>query len=426
MLKCVVNGSNKLYGDVRVQGSKNASLPILAAAILCEGETVIHNIPDITDIGIMLNLLRELGCKVTEEGKSVIINSMELNCMYVRDELVAQMRSSIIILGALLSRGQDVKISYPGGCSIGLRPIDLHLKALKKLGADIREENGYIFCKATRLKGADISLDFPSVGATENIILASATAEGTCVIRNAAKEPEIIDLQGYLNACGARVSGAGTDTVTVTGVPKLRCSEYTIMADRIAAGTYMAACHMTGGDVFLRGVTREGIGAIYDTMLAAGADMREQRDGLRISSDGRVKPIDKLTTMPYPGFPTDMQPQISTMLCVADGVSIVKETIFENRFRHIVQLLKMGADITTEGNTAIIKGVSHLYGARVYAEDLRAGAALIIAALRAEGQSEIYGVNYILRGYDDIDGTLRALGADIKIVENIKEERASV
>ncbi len=417
MQRYIINGGRKLYGTVNVQGAKNAALPILAASILNDGCDIIHNIPHITDVTTMLDILKGLGCKIKSEGSTVTIDSSVLNNTHVNDELVSFMRSSIILLGALLSKNEEVIFSYPGGCSIGRRPIDIHLKALRQMGAEISELCGYIVCKASRLKGADITLDFPSVGATENIILAAVKAEGICIIRNAAKEPEIVDLQGYLNSMGARVRGAGTDTIYIEGVSTLANTEYYIMKDRIVAGTYMAACNMTGGEIVLSGINKEDLGAIYPVLLSAGAILENKNNNVKIKSDGNVLPIDRLTTMPYPGFPTDMQPQIITMLCIADGVSIVKETIFENRFRYIAQLQKMGADIITEGNSAVIKGVKKLHGAKVYAEDLRAGAALILAALKAEEKSEVYGVNFVKRGYDNIEGTLNSLGADIAVAE---------
>lgn len=415
MQRYIINGGCKLYGTINVQGAKNAALPILAASILNNGINIIHNIPHITDVTTMIDILSGLGCHIKSEGKTLTIDSSVLNSTHVNDELVSLMRSSIILLGALLSKNEEVIFSYPGGCSIGRRPIDIHLKALRQMGAEISELCGYIVCKASKLKGTDITLDFPSVGATENIILASVKAEGQCIIRNAAKEPEIIDLQGYLNSMGAKVQGAGTDTIRIEGVSKLSDSEYYIMKDRIVAGTYMAACNMTGGDITLKGINKEDLGSIYPVLLSTGAILENENDSVRIKSDGNVLPIDRLTTMPYPGFPTDMQPQIITMLCIANGVSIVKETIFENRFRYIAQLQKMGADIITEGNSAVIKGVKNLHGAKVYAEDLRAGAALILAALKAHGKSEVYGVNFVKRGYDNIEGTLSSVGADIII-----------
>ena len=415
MQRYVLKGGRRLEGIIDVQGSKNASLPILAASILNGKNNIIHNIPDITDVSIMLDILKGLGCGIKTEGKTVIIDSSKINNMHVSDELVSLMRSSFILLGALLSKNEEVIFSYPGGCSIGRRPIDIHLKALRQMGAEISELCGYIICKAAKLKGADIALDFPSVGATENIILAAAKAQGQCVIRNAAKEPEIMDLQGYLNSMGAQVSGAGTDTIYIKGVPELYDTEYHIMKDRIVAGTYLAACNMTGGDVLLKGINKEMLGAIYPVIASTGAVLKSDENSVRIISDSKIQPIDRITTMPHPGFPTDMQPQLNTMRSVADGVSVVKETIFENRFRYIAQLQKMGTDIITEGNSVLIKGVERLHGARVQAEDLRAGAALIMAALKAGEKSEIYGVNYVKRGYDNIEGVLSSIGADIKL-----------
>lgn len=413
MQKYVINGGRRLEGIIDVQGSKNASLPILAASILNGGINIIHDIPSIADVAIMLDILKGLGCGVVTEGKTVIIDSSSINNTHVSDELVSLMRSSFILLGALLSKNEEVIFSYPGGCTIGRRPIDIHLKALREMGAEISELCGYIICKASILKGADISLDFPSVGATENIILASVKAQGQTVIRNAAKEPEIIDLQGYLNSIGAKVSGAGTDTIFIEGVSELHDTEYHIMKDRIVAGTYIAACNMTGGDVLLKGINKEMLGAIYPVIAGAGAALISDNNSVRIMSNAKVLPIDRITTMPYPGFPTDMQPQITTMLSIADGVSVVKETIFENRFRYIAQLQKMGTDIITEGNSVLIKGVKRLHGAKVYAEDLRAGAALIMAALKANERSEVYGINFVKRGYDNIEGVLAQVGADI-------------
>lgn len=413
MEKYIINGGNRLSGEVSITGAKNAVLPILAATVIGGNKSTILNIPDLRDVEIMEGILLALGCTVERADKVMVVDSKPLNQIKVPEELVREMRSSIILMGAMLARCGEVIISYPGGCEIGPRPIDLHLKALRDMGAVIEESHGYLHCKTDGLKGVDIQLDYPSVGATQNIVLAAVTAEGKTTIRNSAREPEIVDLQNYLNKSGANVSGAGTSIITVEGVTKLKNVTHSIIPDRIVAGTYMTAAAITGGDIVINDIVVEHIQGIIAKLREAGALIYTNSNSIKVIGQSKLNSIEMLQTLPFPGFPTDMQAQMMTLLSIANGTSIISETIFENRFKHAEELIRMGANIKTFGKIAVIKGVKELTGAKTTAKDLRGGAALILAGLVSKGITEVNSIHHIERGYEDIDLTLQNLGADI-------------
>ena len=416
MDKFVIDGGRELYGKVDVQCAKNAVLPLLAASILTDEQVKIRGVPAISDVENMLRILTELGCK-TKRGKNyAIIDSSNAVSHEIPARLTKELRSSVFMLGSVLSRFHKAQISYPGGCDIGLRPIDLHLSGLKRLGVEIEEENGYIICKADQLRGADILLDFPSVGATENIILAAVKADGVTVIRNAAKEPEIADLQNFLNAMGAKVSGAGGGTIVIQGVNKLCGVEYTPIGDRIEAGTFLIAAAMCGGEMEINGVFAENIAALLHKLRENGCKIHIKNDKIYIRSHGRLKSVDLVETMPFPGFPTDLQAQYSTLCTITDGTTLVVENLFETRYKYAAELKRMGADITVRGTTAVIRGVHKLHGACVTAGDLRGGAALVLAGLAAEGQTHVLDLSYVDRGYAEFEYKLRKLGAKIRRV----------
>lgn len=416
MSRLVITGGQKLKGEIAVDGSKNAVLPILAATVLNGGINVIKNCPGLKDVHIMIEILKKIGCNVNVDGNTVIIDSSTINSTIVPEEFAIEMRSSIVFLGPILSRFGRVTVGHPGGCDIGPRPIDLHLKALKKMGTRIQDvKSGVIFCDAEKLKGSDIHLDYPSVGATENIMMAAVFAEGDTYIRNAAKEPEIIDLQNFLKKLGVKVSGAGTSVISIQGGNKrLESVEHTISFDRIVAGTYMVASAITGGSVTLKGITPEHINSIISNLRDTGCRINLKKNELHISGPARPKAVDIIRTLPYPGFPTDMQAQMVALLSIARGTSIVVETIFENRFMHVEELQRMGADIKLEGRLAVIKGNRKLRGANVTARDLRGGASLILAGLAAEGETCVYGIKHVDRGYDSIETKLAQIGAIIR------------
>ncbi|WP_338114480.1 UDP-N-acetylglucosamine 1-carboxyvinyltransferase [Tissierella carlieri] len=413
MEKYIINGGNRLTGEISISGAKNAVLPILAATVIGGNKSIISNIPNLRDVEIMKEILIALGCDVDGTGSTMVIDSKPLNQIIVPEELVREMRSSIIFMGAMLARTGEVIISYPGGCEIGPRPIDLHLKALRNMGAEIEESHGHLYCKAEGLKGADIQLDYPSVGATENIILAGVTAEGTTIIRNAAREPEIIDLQNYLNKSGARISGAGTSVITIEGVKDLRDVTHSIISDRIVTGTIMTAAAITGGDIIINNVIVDHVIGIIAKMKEAGVMIYSNGTSMKVTGPRRINPIEMLQTLPYPGFPTDMQAQMMALLSIANGTSIISETVFENRFKHAEELTRMGANIKTFGRVAVISGVKELTGAKTTAKDLRGGAALTLAGLVARGTTEVYNIHHIERGYEDLHLMLQKLGADI-------------
>lgn len=409
-----INGGKRLSGTIKVSGSKNSVLPILSASLLTRGKTVLHNCPNLSDVNAAIKILTHLGCKAEIDGDTVTIDSRDPIRCDVPDGLMREMRSSVIFLGAILARTHKAVLSMPGGCELGPRPIDLHLKALRSLGADITEEGGNLICSTDKLTGCRIDLALPSVGATENSMIAACAAKGLTVITNAAREPEIRDLACFLCALGYRVAGAGTSIITVEGGSvSSRDAEYTVMPDRIVAATYLAATAAAGGEVTLTGVIPSDVKAVTDVLEEMGCRITSGDSTISIVSEGRLKAPLPITTKPYPGFPTDAQPPIMAVSLTAEGTSVFIETIFENRFRHIPELKRMGANITVDGRVAMVTGNAPLHGAPVKATDLRAGAALVVAALAAEGTTEISEIKHIERGYDDLAAALSSLGADI-------------
>ncbi len=413
MEKYIINGGNKLYGSVRVQTAKNAVLPILAAAVLTDGKVRLLDIPRITDVKNMVKILSCLGCKSVYEGDNLVIDSSSADCYEIPSELAHELRSSVFLLGSVISRFHTAKIAYPGGCDIGLRPVDLHLTGLKRLGVEITEESGYIICRCDKLCGNEIMLDCPSVGATENIMLAAVKAEGTTVIQNAAREPEIEDLQRFLNCMGAKVRGAGSGTIIIDGVKTLVGCEYHPIADRIEAGTFLVAAAMCGGEVVLEGASSENLSSLLHKLRENGCKIRINNDKISLESFKRLTSVKSIETQPYPGFPTDLQAQFTALCCICRGNSIITENLFETRFKYAPELRKMGADITVINRNAFVRGVEKFKGATVVAHDLRGGAALVLAGLAAEGRSEILDISHIDRGYGVFEYKLRSLGADI-------------
>ncbi|HPF43296.1 MAG TPA: UDP-N-acetylglucosamine 1-carboxyvinyltransferase [Syntrophomonadaceae bacterium] len=413
MQNLLIRGGNSLKGQVRISGSKNAILPIMAASILSHGEIILNGVPDLEDIKVMSEVLEILGATIQRRKDVLIINCANIDSFEVPEHISRKMRASNLVMGALLSRFGRAKVAYPGGCAIGSRPMDLHLKGFNSLGYEITDEYGYMSGINRNAAGKEIMLDFPSVGATENIIMAAALIPGTTIIRNAAREPEIIDLQNFLNRMGAKIRGAGLDCIRVEGVTRLGGVEHTVIPDRIEAGTFMTAAAITRGDIYLDNVIHEHIQPTIAKLRETGAEIMLNSSGIRIIGSKKIRSTD-IKTMPYPGFPTDMQPQFMALLSVAKGTSIMVETIFENRFMHVPELRRMGADIKIEGRVAIIKGKNHLEGAAVEATDLRAGAALILAGLYAEGETRLSHLEHIERGYDNIHLKLQSLGADIQ------------
>ncbi|GFN22965.1 UDP-N-acetylglucosamine 1-carboxyvinyltransferase [Thermanaeromonas sp. C210] len=407
-----VRGGARLEGRVAISGAKNAALPIIAACLLAEGECRLEEVPHLADVDTMCGVVRELGLRVLPGRQTLTIINEGITGVAPPYDFVRRMRASFLVLGPLLARAGKVKVALPGGCAIGARPIDLHLKGLAALGAEIEVKNGWVKARARRLRGASIYLDFPSVGATENIMMAAALAEGTTTIENAAGEPEIVDLANFINAMGGRITGAGTRVIRVEGVKQLRGTSHAVIPDRIEAGTFMVAAAATGGDVLVENVIPTHLKAVMAKLREAGAVLEEENGGVRVRAELPPKAVD-LKTMPYPGFPTDMQAQFMALLTVAQGSSVITETVFENRFMHVNELKRMGAQIVIEGHCAVVKGVEKLTGACVKATDLRAGAALVIAGLMAEGETEIGCVHHIRRGYEDLVGKLQGLGADI-------------
>lgn len=417
MERLIVKGGNRLVGTVKTSGAKNAVLPIIAASILGTSPSRLDEIPALEDVRTICAVLECLGIKVdASEPHTLKIDSREITSCEAPYELVRSMRASFLVMGPLLARKGYARISQPGGCAIGTRPIDLHLKGFEALGVKIEQGHGYIEASAPDgMTGANIYLDFPSVGATENIMMAAAMANGTTVLENPAEEPEIVDLANYLNQMGARVRGAGTNVITIEGVSELHSVQHSVIPDRIEAGTYMIAAAMTGGDVIIENVLPEHQKPLIAKLREAGALVEEDIDRIHVVGSGKLKAVD-IKTLPYPGFPTDMQAQMMAMLSVAEGRSKITETVFENRFMHVVELNRMGANITTEGRSAVITGPAHLTGCTVRATDLRAGAAMILAGLVAEGATEICDIYHIDRGYEEIAAKLTRLGADIKRV----------
>lgn len=411
MEKFVVNGEVQLDGRIKVNGAKNATLPLMAATLLCRGVSVIHDVPRLRDIEIMQDIMTMLGAKIRREKSALIIDTSAINTVEIPEHLMREMRASVFLMGPLLGRFRKVRLSYPGGCAIGPRPINLHIKALERIGAKVRERYGFIDAEAARLCGGEIHFDFPSVGATENALMAAAVADGTTIIRNAAREPEVVDLQTFLNRMGARISGAGTDTITVAGVAELSPVEHRVIPDRIEAGTFLMIGAMTRGDVLVENVVPGHLFSVTDKLQEIGVTIAAGPDFIRVRG-GELRGVD-IKTLPHPGFPTDLQAPMLALLTVAKGTSIITETVFENRFKHVDELGRMGAKIKVEGRTAIIRGVPKLTGAMVAAHDLRAGAAMVLAALAAEGTSEIENIYHIDRGYDALEQRLQNIGADI-------------
>ena len=416
-----IQGGRPLSGSVRVQGAKNSVLPILAAALLAPGVSVIHNCPRLTDVDYTLDILRYLGCRADREGDTVTVDASAPTGCEVPDDLMRQMRSSVVFLGPVLGRMGRAELSYPGGCELGPRPIDLHLMALRALGAEIDDRGGRISCRG-KLRGADIMLSIPSVGATENAMLAAVAAEGTTTITNAAREPEIVDLQAFLNALGADVQGAGSSMIVIRGGGPLHGGEHTVIADRIAAATYLSAVACAGGEAEVTGVDWRHLSTVTAVLSEAGCRVTSGHNAVSVSAPERLRAVRPVRTAPYPGFPTDAQAIVMAVLCRAEGATVFAENMFDSRYRHVGELIRMGADIRVEGHVAVVYGVPTLFGARVAASDLRGGAALTIAGLGALGETVVSGLSHLDRGYEDLPGVLRALGADVVRTEEIVSE----
>ena len=409
-----VLGGEKIEGQVRLQGAKNAVLPILAAALLPEGETVIRDCPDIRDVHAMAGILNQLGCRCDMEGDEVRIDSADLNRWEMPEGLSKQIRSSIFLLGPILGKLRRAAVTYPGGCEIGLRPIDLHLKGLRALGVKVQEDGGVIRCDGGEMHAGDVYFDYPSVGATENVMMAAALLPGVTTVHNAAREPEVEDLQGFLNAMGGNVRGAGTQVIQIEGVKKLRGVSYTPIPDRIVGGTLLCAAAVTGGEILLSNIRPADLMPVGDKLTEMGCRISREEEGLRLRAPRRLKAFSCLQTQPHPGFPTDMQAQMLAAACTAEGTSVIVENVFENRLSHVADLCRLGADIRVSSRTAVVSGVDKLHGAAVTARDLRGGAALVIAALCAQGETVVENVSLIDRGYAKLENTLAGLGAKIE------------
>ena len=423
MAQYIMNGGSPLVGEVAIGGAKNAALGILAAAIMTDEDVYIDNLPDVKDINVMLEAIKAIGASVDRlDRHSVKINASSVKNVLVDDEFIRRIRASYYFIGALLGKYKSAEVALPGGCNIGSRPIDLHLKGFKALGAEIEIESGRVKAHAIDLVASDIYLDTVSVGATINIMMAASLAEGKTVIENAAKEPHIVDVANFLNSMGADIKGAGTDVIRIKGVKALHGSRYSIIPDQIEAGTFMCAAAITKGDITVKNVIPKHMEAISAKLMEMGCEVVEFDDAIRVIAKNNQKSTN-IKTLPYPGFPTDMQPQITTALALASGSSLVVESIFENRFKYVDELARMGTNIKVEGNTAMVIGVSKLRGAALKAPDLRAGAALVLAGLAAEGQTTVDDIKYIKRGYEDFEGKLASLGADIKEVDSEVEAR---
>lgn len=424
MSALVISGGRRLLGDVNVAGSKNSALALLSAVVLAEGVTVLHNVPDVSDIRTKAGLLEVFGAKVEWQGNSVHIDCSNLHNGEADEEMVRSIRTSFYLLGPLVARLGRVTLPAPGGCKIGARPVDLHMKGLALMGAHIDLANGVYTLEVDRLNGAEIYLDFPSAGATQHLMTAAALAQGITVIQNAAMEPEVVTLADMLNRMGARIEGAGTSTVTIQGCTSLNPCEFRVPSDRLQAGTYMLAGAITGGDVTVRGILPENQTALVNKLRETGAEVNEGPDWIRVATTERPRGC-RIKTMPYPGFPTDMQQPMSAYLALAEGVSVVDETIYESRIGHVQELNRMGANIIQESRSSIINGVSRLRGTAVVSSDLRAGAALVLAGLAAEGETVVRNVHFIDRGYERLEATLRSLGGDIHRVaeEDLKMKR---
>lgn len=418
MEKLVVEGLHTLQGTVRIHGAKNSALPLLAATLLPSSPSVIENCPPLSDVTASIAILRHLGCEVAHSPNTAEVTPGSMCRTTIPEHLMREMRSSIVFLGAILSRAGEAHLCFPGGCELGPRPVDLHLAALSQMGVDIEENGGELHCRVPDgLHGAHITLSFPSVGATENILLAAVLAKGETVICNAACEPEIVDLCAYLNACGACIEGAGESTVRIQGVKRLIGCRFSVMPDRIEAATYMAACAVTGGALTLTGVQACHMAAVIAAFEESGCTVQTQAEQLHLKASARLRRIKTVRTMPYPGFPTDAQAPLMAMMTVADGTSLFVENIFENRYKHVGELTRMGARIKTEGRAAVVEGVEVLSGARVCCTDLRGGAAMVVAALAAQGKTEITQLHHLDRGYAALAETLQSVGASIRRVD---------
>ncbi len=415
MDKIVVNGGKPLHGDVRISGAKNAALPVLISALLTESPCTFSNIPDLVDIKTTFKLLRNMGVEI-EGDSTVTVSAGKITASEAPYDLVKTMRASILVLGPLVARMGRARVSLPGGCAIGARPVNLHIKALQDMGASVELHGGYIEARVDRLKGATIYFDLPTVTGTENIMMAATLADGVTVLQNAAREPEIVNLADVLTGMGAKISGAGTDVITITGVPTLSGTEAAVIPDRIEAGTFMIAAGMTHGDINVLGCIPQHLDALTNKLRDTGMTITPIAGGLRVAAGRKINSVD-VKTLPYPGFPTDLQAQIMAYMCIGSGLSVITETVFENRFMHVSELLRMGADIVIQGGSAVVRGVPTLYGAQTMATDLRASASLILAALVAQGTTEISRVYHIDRGYESIETKFSALGADIRRIK---------
>ncbi len=412
MQQLKINGGHRLVGEIRASGAKNAALPILAASLLTADDLVLHNVPDLADVRTMLKLLAGMGVKVQREGTDVILNASNVTSTIAPYDLVKTMRASVLTLCPLVARFGSADVSLPGGCAIGARPVDQHIRGLRQLGAQVEIDHGYVRATASRLTGAHIVTDMVTVTGTENLVMAAVLAEGCTVIENAAREPEVVDLCNCLNAMGARIQGAGTPVLYIEGVKQLHGAEHTVIADRIEAGSFFVASVVTQGDVLVTHCQPAHMEVVLDKLRCCGAQLDIGNDWVRVRMDGRPQPV-SIRTVPHPGFPTDMQAQFMTLNCLASGTAHITETIFENRFMHVPELLRLGAHITIEGHTAIVEGVPELTGATIMATDLRASASLVIAALAAQGSSTVDRIYHLDRGYERMEEKLRQLGADI-------------
>ena len=415
MDKIVINGGKPLHGNVQISGAKNAALPVLASALLTEGTNTFHNIPDLVDIKTIKKLLCSMGAQIEGE-ESVKISVDKIISHTASYDLVKTMRASILVLGPLIARAGVARVSLPGGCAIGARPVNLHLKALEDMGAQVELNSGYIEAKAKKLKGADIYFDLPTVTGTENIMMAATLAQGTTVLNNAAREPEVVNLADVLKSMGAKISGAGTDVITIKGVTSLKPTESVIISDRIEAGTFMSAAGMTHGEINIIGCNPHHLEALINKLKDTGMKILPIKNGLKVSAGEKINSVD-VKTHPHPGFPTDLQAQMMAYMSIGSGLSVISETVFENRFMHVSELLRMGADIVIQGGNAVVRGVPVLHGAQTMATDLRASASLVLAALVAEGTTEISRVYHIDRGYQTIEKKFSALGADVKRIK---------
>ena len=417
MGKIYVEGKRRLSGEIACHGAKNSVLPILAACVVTGCQVVLHNCPRLADVEVSLRILEHLGCRCSREGDTLTVDSSSLSCAHVPQPLMAQMRSSIVFLGALTARCGEACLTYPGGCDLGARPIDLHIDSLREMGAQVTEERGLICCHAPfGLRGSCVALHFPSVGATETVLIAACLASGTTILTNAAQEPEVVDLAHFLSSCGAKIHGAGESTIVIEGVKQLHSCEFTVMPDRIEAITFLAAAAITGSSLTVRKVQPPALRSVFPVLSESGCRIEEGKDEVRIEAPSRLSCVRMVRTMPYPGFPTDAQALVMAMLSVASGTSVFVENIFENRYKHAYELNKMGAKIKTEGRVAVVEGVPKLVSCPVFATDLRGGAALLVAGLAAEGTTCIDNTHHIERGYQSLPEDLASVGAGVRVL----------